>query len=208
MLKKTAMWASVLALLVVVPQAWAGVGEWSINLSGGMAAPMSDFKDAVKTGYVFGVGAEYGLKPNLALGIDGSFLSNSATDASEADLSLAAGTTVTAKADILQGGAHLKYMFPMAAESKMAPYLIGGAGVYNVKGKVESSNTVFNDAAESSDTKFGARGGIGLMWKTGPKMGIGIESDYNWINTDVTSTQYIGVRAGITIGMGTPAAGQ
>src|SRR5262245_24853900 len=126
MLKKSALWAAALALLVVAPQAWAGVGEWSINLSGGMAAPMSDFKDFAKTGYVFGVGADYGLKENLALGIDGSFVSNSASDAN---------LDQTAKAEILQGGGHLKYMFPMAAESKLSPYLIGGLGAYNVKGK-------------------------------------------------------------------------
>ena len=190
MLKKATLWASVLALLAVAPQAWAGAKEWSINLSGGMAAPMSDFKDAAKTGYVFGVGADYGLKENLGVGIDGSFVSNNASDAN---------LDQTAKAEILQGGAHIKYSFPMASESKLSPYLIGGLGAYNVKAKSDL-------IPEVSNTKFGARGGIGLMYKTGPKVGIGIESDYNWIDTDVTSTQYIGVRAGVTIGMGTPAA--
>jgi opacity protein-like surface antigen len=211
MLKKSVLWAAVLALLVVVPQAFAGSKEWTINLSGGMAAPMSDFKDNVKTGYVFGVGADYGLKENLALGIDGSFLSNSATDDQQTALSGLAGTSVSAKAEILQGGAHLKYIFPMASESKISPYVIGGAGVYNVKNKIESSNTVFNDAAKSSDSKFGARGGLGLMYKTSPKVGIGVESDYNWIDTSdnttgAKSTQYVGVRAAVSIGMGTPAA--
>jgi opacity protein-like surface antigen len=211
MLKKSVLWAAVLALLVVVPQAFAGSKEWTINLSGGMAAPMSDFKDNVKTGYVFGVGADYGLKENLALGIDGSFLSNSATDDQQTALSGLAGTSVSAKAETLQGGAHLKYIFPMASESKISPYVIGGAGVYNVKNKIESSNTVFNDAAKSSDSKFGARGGLGLMYKTSPKVGIGVESDYNWIDTSdnttgAKSTQYVGVRAAVSIGMGTPAA--
>src|SRR5262245_24705428 len=173
-----------------------------------MAAPMSDYKDLAKTGYVFGVGADYGLKQNLALGIDGSFTKNDGSDLTNTGLSSAAGVAATGKFEMLQGGAHLKYMFPMASESKIAPYLIGGAGVYNVKGKVESSNSTFNTTYEdaNSSTKFGARGGLGLMYKTSPKVGIGIESDYNWINTDVTSTQYIGVRAGVSIGMGTPAA--
>jgi opacity protein-like surface antigen len=160
---------------------------------------------------VVGVGADFGLKENLALGIDGSFVSNSATDDNQNALTGAAGTSVTAKAEILNGGAHLKYMFPMASESKIAPYVIGGLGAYNVKNKVESSNTAFNDLYKGSDTKFGARGGLGLMYKTSPKVGIGIESDYNWIDTSdsatgAKSTQYVGVRAGVSIGMGTPAA--
>lgn len=195
MLKKSVLWTGVLALLVVAPQAWAGAKEWTINLSGGMAAPMSDFKDAAKTGYVFGVGADYGLKESLALGIDGSFIANDASDTNPDN---------TAKAEILQGGAHLKYTFAMASESKIAPYVLGGLGAYNVKAKSDL-------IPEVSNTKFGARGGLGLMYKTSPKVGIGIESDYNWIDTSdeatgAKSTQYVGVRAAISIGMGTPAA--
>jgi opacity protein-like surface antigen len=193
MLKRSVVSAAVLALVLVAPQARAK--DWSINFSGGMAAPVSDFKDAAKTGFVVGLGADFTAKPNVALGLDGTFVSNDASDTNPDN---------TAKAEILQGGGHVKYTFPMASESNLAPYLIGGLGAYNVKAKSD----VFQ---EVSKTKFGARGGIGLMYKTSPKIGIGIESDYNWIDTsdsatNAKSTTYVGVRAGITVAMGTPAS--
>jgi opacity protein-like surface antigen len=207
MSKKAALCAGLLALLVVVPQARAAAKEWSINFNGGIAAPVSDFKDAAKLGFMGGVGASYTVTENWALGVDGSFTSNSGSDLTNASLSLAAGVPATAKFSIMQGGVHAKYMFPMASESAMAPYFIGGLGFYNTKGSVESSDTAFNAAVEdaSKATKFGARGGIGLMYKTSPKVSIGVESAFHWINTDVTSTQFISVQAGVSVGLGTPA---
>ena len=198
MSKKSVLWTAVLALVLLAPQARAAAKEWSITLGGGIAAPVSDFKDDAKLGYMGSVGADYTVKENVAIGVDGSFISNSASDASLALLPAGA----SAKTQILQGGAHLKYMFPMASESNIAPYLVGGLGAYNVKDKVETSlgNT------DLSSTKFGARGGIGLMYKTSPKVSIGVESAYHWINTDNTSLQFISVQAGVSIGMGTPAA--
>ena len=208
MSKKTALWAGVMALVLVAPQARAAAKEWTINFNGGVAAPMGDFKDAAKLGFMGGVGADYTVTPNVALGIDGSFISNSGSDLYNASLSAGAGVSATGKFQLLQGGAHLKYMFPMASESNIAPYVIGGLGVYNVKGKVESSNTAFNEAFEStaSSSKVGARGGFGLMYKTSPKVSIGLESAYHWINTDISSTSFISVQAGVSVGMGTPAA--
>jgi len=208
MSKKTALWAGVMALLLVAPQARAAAKEWSLNFNGGIAAPVSDFKDAAKLGFMGGVGADYTVTQNVALGVDGSFVSNSGSDLTNAALSTGAGVSATGKFQLLQGGAHMKYMFPMASESSIAPYFIGGLGIYNVKGKVESSNTAFNSAYESaaSTSKVGARGGIGFNYKTSPKVSIGLESAYHWINTDVTSTSFISVQAGVTVGMGTPAA--
>ena len=204
MSKKTALWAGVLALVVVAPQAHAAAKEWSLNFNGGIAAPVSDFKDQAKLGYMGGVGVDYTVTPNVAIGVDGAYITNSGSDTFESSLSAAAGVPTTAKVTMLQGGAHLKYMFPMASESSIAPYVIGGLGAYNGKAKIESSNALFN--GEDSSTKFGARGGIGLNYKTSPKVSIGIESAYHWINTDVTSTSFISVQAGVTVGMGTPAA--
>ena len=208
MSKKTALWAGVMALLLVAPQARAAAKEWSINFNGGIAAPVSDFKDTAKLGFMGGVGADYTVTENVALGVDGSFISNSGSDLTNSSLTAGAGVAATGKFSMLQGGAHLKYMFPMASESSIAPYFIGGMGFYNGKAKVESSNSAFNTAVEdaSSSTKFGARGGLGLMYKTSPKVSIGIESAYHWINTDITSTSFISVQAGVTVGMGTPAA--
>jgi len=197
MSKKTALWAGVMALVLVAPQARAAAKEWSLNFNGGVAAPMGNYKDAAKLGFMGGVGADYTVTPNVALGVDGSFISNGASDQLSAAISPA-----TASFQMLQGGAHAKYLFPVAGESKVAPYIIGGLGFYDVKDKVEQGGV----SASESSTKVGARGGLGLMYKTSPKVSIGLESAYHWINTDISSTSFISVQAGLTVGMGTPAA--
>jgi opacity protein-like surface antigen len=202
MSKKTALWAGVLALVLVAPQARAAAKEWSINFNGGVAAPMSDYKDLAKLGFMGGVGADYTVTPNMALGVDGSFISNSGSDDLNAALSPA-----KASFQMLQGGGHAKYLFPVASESSVAPYVIGGLGFYKVKDKIELSGV----SASESSTKFGGRGGLGLMYKTSPKVSIGIESAYHWVNTKdsstgAPSTAFVSVQAGVTVGMGTPSA--
>jgi opacity protein-like surface antigen len=202
MSKKTALWAGVMALVLVAPQARAAAKEWSINFNGGVAAPMGDFKDAAKLGFMGGVGADYTVTPNMALGVDGSFVSNGASDAYNAFIS-----PVKASFQFLQGGAHAKYLFPTSSESSVAPYVIGGLGLYNIKEKQELSGV----SASAGDTKFGARGGLGLMYKTSPKVSIGLESAYHWVNTKdsstgAPSTAFVSVQAGVTVGMGNPAA--
>jgi opacity protein-like surface antigen len=209
MSKKTALWAGVMALVLVAPQARAAAKEWSINFNGGVAAPMGDFKDAAKLGFMGGVGADYTVTPNVALGVDGSFISNSGSDDFNAALTALAGSPTTAKFSMLQGGAHMKYLFPMASESSISPYFIGGLGIYNVKNKVESTDPLLN--GEVSSSKVGARGGFGLNYKTSPKVSIGLESAYHWINTKdsstgAPSTAFISLQAGVTVGMGNPAS--
>jgi len=203
MFRKTTLWAGALALILAAPQAYAAAGDWMIGLNGGLATPLSDFKDAAKLGFLGGVGFDYMATENIAVGVDGSFVYNKASDDYEAFLTTAASTSVKAKFNMLQGGAHLKYMFPMASESSVAPYVVAGAGSYNFKEKRESSNNLYN--GDESINKFGARGGLGLMYKTSDKVGIGIEGAFHWINTEVKSTQFMGIQAAVSIGMGTPA---
>lgn len=203
MFRKTTLLVGALALMLVAPQAHAAAGEWTIGLNGGVASPLGDFKDAAKLGFMGGVSFDYMVTENMALGADGSFISNKGSDLLNDGLTLAAGVPTTAKFTMMQGGAHLKYMFPMASESSMSPYVVGGLGIYNMKSKVESTNALFT--GDVSESKFGARGGLGFMYKTSEKVGIGVEGNFHWINTDITSTQFIGVQAGVTIGMGTPA---
>jgi opacity protein-like surface antigen len=210
MLRKTGLLVAVLAVMAVA-QAQAAKGEWNIGLNAGTGIPMSDYKDLAKLGFMGGVGFDYMATENFALGVDGSFTSNSGSDDLEALATIAAGTPTTAKFTLLQGGAHARYLFPMASESSISPYILGGVGIYNVKGKYEGSNTTFNTANETSDSKLGVRGGLGLMYKTSEKVGIGVEGAFHWINTkdDATgapATQFIGLQAAVSIGMGNPSS--
>ena len=209
MFRKTTLLAGALALVLIAPQAHAAAGEWMVNLNGGIATPLGDFKDAAKLGFMGGVGVDYMATEAFAVGVDGAFISNKGSDLLNQSLTdiatLIEGTptTVEGKFTMIQGGVHAKYMFPMAAESSIAPYVVGGLGIYNMKSKTESSNSSY--VGDSSESKFGARGGLGLMFKTSEKVGIGVEGAFHWINTDVSSTQFIGIQAGVSIGMGTPA---
>jgi opacity protein-like surface antigen len=207
--RKTAVLVSALAMILAASTVHAAAGEFLINLNGGIASPLSDYKDAAKLGFMGGVGFDYMATENFAVGADGSFISNKGSEDFEAALTTLAGTPVTAKFTLLQGSAHAKYLFPMADGSSISPYVIGGLGIYNVKAKLESSNTTYN--GDDSSSKFGLRGGLGLMYKTSEKVGIGVEGTFHWINTKddatgATATQFIGVQAGVTIGMGTPSA--
>lgn len=209
MFRKTSLLAGALALMLVVPQAHAAKGDWMINLNGGTAVPMGDFKDAAKLGFMGGVGFGYAVTENVVIGVDGAFVSNKGSDDLNASLTAAATaiegtpTAVEGKFSMIQGGAHFKYMFPMAAESVISPYVVAGAGIYSVKAKTESSNATYNVEFDA-ENKFGGHGGLGLNYKTSEKVGIGVEGAFHFINTDVTSTQYVSLQAGITINMSNP----
>lgn len=204
MFRKTTLLAGALALMLVAPQAHAAAGDFAITLNGGIATPIGDFKDAAKLGFTGGAGLDYMATESFAVGVDGSFISNKSSDLLETSLTAGAGVPATAKFTMIQGGAHGKYMFPMASESSISPYVVVGLGIYNIKSKVESSNTAYNALFKGSESKFGGRGGLGLSYKTSEKVGIGVEGAFHYINTDVSATQYVSLQAGVTINMSTP----
>jgi opacity protein-like surface antigen len=197
-----------LALTLIVPQAYAAQGDWMLGLHAGTGIPLGDFKDAAKVGFLGGVDVGYFATENVVIGIDGSFVSNGGSDLLNDALTASATaiegtpTTVTGKFTMIQGGAHLKYMFPTAAESSMSPYVVAGLGLYNNKFKTESSNASY--VGDVSDTKFGARGGLGVSYKAGENMGVGVEGSFNWINTEGSSTQYVALQAALTFNMSNP----
>ena len=198
MFRKCTVLVGVLALLLVVPQAHAAKGEWMINFNGGTGIPLSSFKDAAKLGFMGGVGADYMVTEALAIGVDGSYMTNSGSDALEAALTAIAGVPVTAKFNTINGGAHAKYMFPMSGEGKISPYVVGGAGMYNFKAKIESGGV----SADNSENKVGGHGGLGFLYKASDKVGVGLEGAFHLISTTGGSTKYATVQAVVSVGMG------
>jgi opacity protein-like surface antigen len=209
MFKKTTLVLGALALMLVASQAQAAKGDWMINFNGGTSVPMSDFKDAAKLGFMGGVGADYMVAEAFAVGVDGSYVKNGGSDDFNAALTAAATaiegtpTTVTAKFSMIQGGAHAKYIFPMADESKVSPYVVAGAGIYNLKGKTESSNATYAGDAPGQN-KFGGHGGLGVMFKASGNVSIGAEGQFHHIATDGTATQYVSLQAAVSVGMSQP----
>jgi outer membrane protein W len=192
MSRKTTLLVAALALMLVAPQAQAAKGDWMIDFNAGAAIPMSDFKDAAKLGFMGGVGAGYMVSDAFCVGIDGSYIKNS-----QSDLLKAALAPAVAKFSMIQGGAHAKYMFPMAAESKISPYVVAGVGIYNFKTKIEQGGA----SADTSVSKVGGRGGVGLMYKASENVGVGVEGTYNLVNTEGSALKFVGVQAVVTVAM-------
>src|SRR5262245_19017149 len=100
MFRKTSLLVGMLALMLVAPQAHAAKGDMMVGLNGGIAAPMSDFGDVFKMGFQGGLDFDYMMNDNVALGVDGSYVSNSAKD------ELIVSPVTDLKATTIQFGAH------------------------------------------------------------------------------------------------------
>jgi opacity protein-like surface antigen len=90
---------------------------------------------------------------------------------------------------ITSANANLVYNLPGTG---MTPYLIGGAGIYNLKLDLEGSND------PDSQNKFGVNGGIGASF---PLSGFNafIEARYHHVFSDNNATQFIPVVFGISL---------
>ena len=181
MRSKLSMILATLVLLLVPAAAFASGGPWMMDVRGGVALPQGDFGDAFKSGLLIGVEASKMMSTNLALGAEGNYIKNKGDEA-------VFGTGSDVEAKFMHYGVHGKYMLGKS-DSKMMPYMVAGAGLYNIK--------VDTGVTDDSETKFGLRGGVGMNWMMGPKMGLGFQADYNDVMTEGTSSQYIGLSAGL-----------
>ncbi len=192
MFRKTSLLVGMLALMLVAPQAHAAKGDMMLGFSGGVAAPMGDAKNFSKLGFLGGANFDYMVNDMVSLGVDGSYVVNNAKD------ELIVAPVTAAKVTFMQFGAHAKYMFPMEGSS-VSPYIVAGAGMYNGKADITPNDPLF---PETSETKFGGRIGAGANFAAGEKAKIGIESSFNHIATEVSSTQYVSVTAGVSFSLG------
>ena len=183
----------VMAVLLLVPAAAFANGGWMIDARGGVGVPMGDFKDFYKSGLLIGVEASKMMGPQFAIGVDGNYIKNSASDDYQTFLDSTVGPGTDGDAKLTHYGAHAKYMMSSKEGTKMTPYLVGGAGLYHIKESITNSGV----SIDTSVNKFGIRGGLGLNWMMSPKMGLGFQADYNDIFTEGGSSQFIGVSGGL-----------
>ena len=186
----------VMAVLLLVPAAAFANGGWTIDARGGVGIPTGDFKNAYKSGLLIGLEASKMMTTNLALGLDGNYIKNKADNAV-----LAPGAEAEAK--FMHYGVHGKYMLSKS-DSKMMPYMVAGAGLYHIK---SSATPAGGTEVSASETKFGLRGGLGLNMMFSPKMGLGFQADYNDVMTSGSSTQFLGLSAGLHFVL-TPSSSQ
>ncbi len=180
-------------VLLLVPAAAFANGGWTIDARGGIGLPMGDFKTLYKSGPLVSIEASRMMSPQFAIGVDGNYIKNGASDDYQTFLDTSVGPGTDGNAKLMHYGAHAKYMMSTKTGNRMTPYLVGGGGLYHIKEEISNSGVTVS----ASDNKFGLRGGVGLNWMLGPKMGLGFQADYNDIFTSGGSSQFIGVSGGL-----------
>jgi opacity protein-like surface antigen len=200
-MKRTAISAAVLGL--VISAAAAPVSAQAVvsspvrfGIMGGATMPLSDFSDAAKTGWNAGILMNVGvpLVP-VSFRVDGQWqqLTGKDQDFGEAGIS-------HDDFRIIDGTANVVYTFGAALPTKF--YLIGGAGVYNVR--VKNDDLDLN----ANSTKFGLNAGVGFKFQlTG--FSTFIEARYHNVihgtdigdtgsSSDAKSLQFVPISVGIT----------
>ena len=164
----------------------------SLGISGGAAIPAGDFGEDYTTGYNGTVSLMFkSIGSPIGLRLDGMYNKMSVKDDRVIDVP---GFGVVDGAVITGANANLVYSLPGTG---ISPYLIGGAGVYNLKLDVDGGDD------PDSDNKFGLNGGIGASF---PLSGFNtfIEARFHHIFTkdafdNSRPTQFIPVTFGISL---------
>jgi opacity protein-like surface antigen len=176
-MKRIAFTALALGMvLTLVPQV-ATAQSFTFGVGGGITVPTGDFNTAAKLGW-HGLGQlGYGLPSGLGFRAD-FFYGENKFDG------------VSGKAKLAGGLGNVSYDFKTAGG--VQPYVIGGAGAFNVKGS--------GGGASASETKFAFAGGGGLKFKAGSDSHFYVESRYVSVQTSGSSTGFIPLSVGISFG--------
>jgi len=172
--------AAAALLMAVTAQTATAQARGYVGFGGGVAIPMGDFKDEVKTGWLGQVIAGVtGASGMIGGRIDGNYIRNSVKGTG--------GTHTTLL------GANLDLVVtPGKRPAKVHPYLLGGIGVFNAK---ESGSGVSGDGV----TKFAFNAGAGLQIHLGNRMDFYTEVRYLNIRTE-NSTSLLPIVIGLRFG--------
>lgn len=174
--------------LVVAGLLMAGVGAAqaqtpvTFGIGGGATIPLGNTSDAVKTGWNGLALVQF--KPAsspVGFQIDGQYQ----------ELKSKAGLT-PGKSQLVNGTANVVFSFPTSAETKVRPYLIGGAGAYNVKFKPTTGTS-------ASTTKFGINAGAGFDFALSGAT-IFVEGRFHNVFTEGSNTKFIPINLGVKFG--------
>ncbi len=202
-MKRTAISAAVLGL--VFSATAASVSAQAIvsspvrfGIMGGATIPLSDLSNYNKTGWNAGALLSIGvpLVP-VSFRVDGQWHQLKGKNVGQ--LAGAGGSSQNADLRIIDGTANVVYTFGAALPTKF--YLIGGAGIYNVRFKDPTSDV------SASGTKFGLNGGVGFKFQlTG--FATFIEARYHNVihgsvvgdtnGSNAKSLQFVPISVGIT----------
>ena len=147
------------------PVAGAAKGQMTIGFFGGMGMPMGELADTdhanMKTGFGGGAFFDYFVNPQIALGLDGGYV----TMANQEESSF--------KANTMQYGLHGKYFIPTGGP--VVPYLNLGLAMYGQKIEFKEDAA----AMSLSGTQFGFNGGVGVDFKVNESVFVGVNGIYH-----------------------------
>ena len=136
------------------------------GVMGGVSLPTNDFNKILKTGWNAGALLNFGFANSpVALRVDGSWNQFNPKGV----------TTGSPHFRVLDATADAVFSFGTKSPAQF--YLIGGAGVYNMKLTNADNNL---DFSKGSTTKFGLNGGVGLKFTAGPLAPF-IEARYHYV---------------------------
>lgn len=156
------------------------------GIGGGVGIPLSNFSDIAKLGFHGLANVEF-QPASLPVGfrVEGMYSRFGFSDDFEALVG-------EGNWQLISGTANVVYTFTTAAESKFHPYLIGGAGAYNMKA---NQDNVDND----SETKFGINAGAGFNVAMGAAA-VFIEGRFHNVFTEDESTNFVPISVGVRFG--------
>ena len=174
--------AAVLALVLALALGTRDAHAQSITfgVGGGLTLPTGDFNTAAKLGW-HGLGhIGYGLPTGLGFRADFLYGENKFDG-------------VSGKAKLAGGLGNVTYDFKSPG---IKPYVIGGVGVFNVKGSASAGGI----SASASETKVAFGGGVGIKLKAGSDSHVFVEGRYISVQTSGGSTGFIPITVGISFG--------
>lgn len=175
-----------IAVAVVSVASAATVAAQSVRfgVGGGLISPLSDYKDADKTGWHALASAEFGIPLSpVGIRVDGLYGQTKHQAPLDND-----GNT-----KLMGALASLVWKIPVSAPL-VKPYVLAGGGFYNVK------ITIPSQTVDTSESKFAYAFGAGLNVGVGPLHAF-VEGRYVSIQTSGTSTKFIPVTVGLQFGM-------
>lgn len=170
-----------LAVVSVASVATVAAQSATFGLGGGLILPMSNYKNADKIGWHALAKVDIGIPLSpVSVRLDALYGQTTHKDVGV--------TPVDGKTRLIGGLANLVYTIPLPAPM-VKPYLLGGAGIYNLKTTIPSASV------DTSQTKF--------TWDLGLGASFGaffVEARYVSIQVSGGSIRFIPVTAGFSFG--------
>jgi opacity protein-like surface antigen len=159
----------------------------TFGVGGGLAVPMSNFKDAFKLGWD-GTAMVSFAPPNVPVGfrVDGTYMQNVPKAAARINGGFDKAQTIFGTADVV-------FAFNADPGTMVHPYLLGGVGAYNQKYKL-ANGTSF------SKTKLGVNAGAGLNFASSSGVGFFAEARFHNIFVSGGNVSFIPINVGIHFG--------